>query len=42
MALSALPDTHPIAHLDTKIQEPSGIPSLWAPTPKKPKFPQLN
>ena len=40
MALQVLPDTHPRVHLPTKYQWHSGILYQWAPTPKKPKFPQ--
>ena len=41
MALLVLPDTHPNMHLSTKNEHCSGTPSVWVPTPKKPKFSQL-
>ena len=34
MALLVLPDTPPNTHLETKNEHPSGILSVWAPTPK--------
>ena len=40
MALYTSADTHPKTHSDTKIQQPSRIPSWWAPTPKNPKLQQ--
>ena len=35
LALQVLPDTLVKMDLSTKMQWPSGIPPMWAPTPKK-------
>ena len=34
MALQALPDTLHKMHSSTKLEQPSGIPPMWAPIPK--------
>ena len=34
MALLVLPDTLTMMHMSTNFQQPSGIPTMWAPTPK--------
>ena len=37
MALLVPPGPPPMKYLYTKFQQPSWIPCMWAPTPKKPK-----